>query len=114
MNLIPLRLSIFLHKEHVNVRCAKSTSLAINTRNSIIHIKVPLTLLPPLQGIFRKQVEVFLIVFFSADFLAITSTAKLPQLLRVRDFGMKYGQILTLPCSRAPYLNLVLAKHLFL
>ena len=38
MNLIPLRLSIFLHKEHVNVRCAKSTSLAINTWNDVIHI----------------------------------------------------------------------------
>ena len=37
MNLIPLRLSIFLHKEHVNVRCAKSTSLAINTWNDLIH-----------------------------------------------------------------------------
>ena len=114
MNLIPLRLSIFLHKEHVNVRCAKSTSLAINTWNDVIHIKGPLSLLPFLQCIFRKWIELVFNSFFSADYLAIISTAKLPQLLRVRDFGMKYGQILTLPCSRAPYLNLVLAKHLFL
>ena len=52
MNLIPLRLSIFLHKEHVNVRCAKSTRLAINTWNDVIHIKDPPTLCCPFCNAF--------------------------------------------------------------